>query len=105
MMYIIFKIYSNSPLHAECGDDPSGNFLSSFRFGDEIICCPVRFQSLTSASMKMTILWDVAPCNLVEVYDVSEVIFASIIRVMCTLIALMMEGTSTSSERVAGLRV
>jgi hypothetical protein len=28
----------------------------------------VRFQILTAASMKMTVFWDVAPCNLKEVY-------------------------------------
>jgi hypothetical protein len=28
----------------------------------------VRFQVLTAASMKMTLIWNVAPCNLVEVY-------------------------------------
>jgi hypothetical protein len=27
----------------------------------------VRFQVPTAASMKMTVFWDVAPCNLVEV--------------------------------------
>jgi hypothetical protein len=28
----------------------------------------VRFQDLTTASMKMTVFWDVAPCSLTEVY-------------------------------------
>jgi hypothetical protein len=28
----------------------------------------VRFQVLTAASMKMTVCWDIAPCNLVGVY-------------------------------------
>jgi hypothetical protein len=28
----------------------------------------VRFQVLTSASMKMTVFWDVAPCSLVKVF-------------------------------------
>jgi hypothetical protein len=32
--------------------------------------------------MKMTVFWDVAPCNLVEVYQRLEVIAASIIRAM-----------------------
>jgi hypothetical protein len=27
-----------------------------------------RFQVLTAASIKMTVFWDVATCNLVEVY-------------------------------------
>jgi hypothetical protein len=27
-----------------------------------------RFQVLTAARMKMTVLWDVAPCNLVNLY-------------------------------------
>jgi hypothetical protein len=31
-------------------------------------CIPVRFQVLTAASMKIRDVWDVAPCNLVEVY-------------------------------------
>jgi hypothetical protein len=28
----------------------------------------VRFQVFAAPSMKITIFWDVAPCNLVEVY-------------------------------------
>jgi hypothetical protein len=34
------------------------------------------------ASMKMAVFWVVAPCSLVEVTDVSEVLAASIIREM-----------------------
>jgi hypothetical protein len=52
----------------------------------------VRFQVLTAASMKMTIFWDIAPCSLVEVTDVSKVLAA--------IIALMMEKTSTSETSV-----
>jgi hypothetical protein len=40
----------------------------------------------------MTVVWDVAPCSLVEVTDVSEVLAASIIRVM--------EAASTSENSV-----
>jgi hypothetical protein len=40
----------------------------------------VRFQVLKAASVKMTVFWVVAPCSLVEVADVSEVLAASIIR-------------------------
>jgi hypothetical protein len=38
----------------------------------------VRFQVLTTASMKMAVFWDVARCSLVRI-DVSEVFNASII--------------------------
>jgi hypothetical protein len=34
---------------------------------------------------KMTVFWDVAPCSLVKFADVSEVLAASIIRVMIRL--------------------
>jgi hypothetical protein len=47
--------------------------------------------------MKMAVLWVVALFHLVEVYQVSEVLAASIIRVM---IALMMEAASTSETFV-----
>jgi hypothetical protein len=39
----------------------------------------VRFHVLTVASKKVTTCWDVAPCSLVEVMDVSEVRTSSII--------------------------
>jgi hypothetical protein len=42
--------------------------------------------------MKMAVLWVVAPCRLVEIYDVSEVLASSIIRVIT---ALMVEAAST----------
>jgi hypothetical protein len=32
--------------------------------------------------MKMAVFWDVTPCSLVELYDVSELLAASIIRAM-----------------------
>jgi hypothetical protein len=38
----------------------------------------MRFQVLTAASMKMTAFRDVEPCTLLEIYDVSEVLTASI---------------------------
>jgi hypothetical protein len=41
-----------------------------------------EIQVLMAASMKMAVFWVVAPCSLVEVTDVSEVLAASIIRVM-----------------------
>jgi hypothetical protein len=42
----------------------------------------VGFQILTAASMKMTVLWNIAPCSFVEVTDISEMHTASIIRVI-----------------------
>jgi hypothetical protein len=38
-----------------------------------------RFQVLTAASMKMAVIWDVAPCSLIEVTKFLEVLTASII--------------------------
>jgi hypothetical protein len=40
--------------------------------------------------MKMAVLWVVGPCSFVEVYDVSEVLAASIIKAM----AVIMESAS-----------
>jgi hypothetical protein len=31
-----------------------------------VIFSPVRFQLLTSASMKMTAFWDIAPCSVAD---------------------------------------
>jgi hypothetical protein len=45
----------------------------------------VRFEILTAASMNVSVFWVVAPCSLVEVYQ---------------LIALMMEAASTSETSV-----
>jgi hypothetical protein len=45
----------------------------------------------------MAVFWIVAPCSLVEVYRVSEVLAASIIRAM---IGLMMEAARTSETSV-----
>jgi hypothetical protein len=42
--------------------------------------------------MKITVFWDVTPCNLVEVYRC--------FRGACCLIALMMEAVSTSETSV-----
>jgi hypothetical protein len=50
----------------------------------------MRFGVLTAASMKFTVFWDVAPCSLVEIYRLLEVLAASIFRA----IALMMEAVS-----------
>jgi hypothetical protein len=36
----------------------------------------VRFQVLTATGMKMAVIWDVEPCGLVEIDDVSEVLSA-----------------------------
>jgi hypothetical protein len=58
----------------------------------------VRFQVFKEASMKVTAFWDVAPCSLVEVDDVSEVRTVSIIR--ARLIALMMEAVRISETSV-----
>jgi hypothetical protein len=48
----------------------------------------VRFEVLWAASMKITVVWVVAPCSLVKFTDVSEVLAAFIVRAMS--IALMM---------------
>jgi hypothetical protein len=42
----------------------------------------VRFQVLTAATMKLTVFWDVAPGDLVDATDVSEMLASSIIRMM-----------------------
>jgi hypothetical protein len=42
----------------------------------------VRFRVLTAVSMKMTVFLDVVWCSPVEVYIVSEVLTATIIRVI-----------------------
>jgi hypothetical protein len=52
----------------------------------------VRFQVLAAAIMKMAVFWDVAPCSLVEVYRR--------LRVVCDVIALMMEAASSSETSV-----
>jgi hypothetical protein len=39
----------------------------------------VKFQVLAGTSMKATVFWDVVPCSLVEMINVSEVHTASII--------------------------
>jgi hypothetical protein len=44
----------------------------------------VGFEILTAVSTKMAVFWVVAPCSLVEVTSVSEVLAASIIRAMTT---------------------
>jgi hypothetical protein len=36
--------------------------------------------------MKMTVFWDFAPCSLVEMADISEVLTASVFRAMSALI-------------------
>jgi hypothetical protein len=40
----------------------------------------VRFKVLMAASMKMAVIWNVAPRSLVEVTDVSEMFAASVIK-------------------------
>jgi hypothetical protein len=42
----------------------------------------VGFEVLAAVSTKMVVLWDVAPCSLVDITDVSEELIASIIEVM-----------------------
>jgi hypothetical protein len=40
----------------------------------------VSFQVLTAANMKVAVFWAIVPCRLVEVYKLSQVFAASIIR-------------------------
>jgi hypothetical protein len=42
----------------------------------------VRFQVLNAVSVNMTVFWIIAPCSLVEVYDVAKLLAVSIIRAM-----------------------
>jgi hypothetical protein len=64
----------------------------------------VGFEVLTAASMKMAVFWAVAPCSLVEVTIVSEILATCIIRAINgrgrSLIALMMEAGSTCETLV-----
>jgi hypothetical protein len=53
----------------------------------------VRSQVLTAVSMKMAVFWVIAPRSLVELYDVSEVLAASII-------SLVMKAASISETSV-----
>jgi hypothetical protein len=46
--------------------------------------------------MKITVFWNVAPCSLEDVFDVSEVLTVSIIRA----VTLMIEAVSTSETSV-----
>jgi hypothetical protein len=57
----------------------------------------MKFQILTAVSMKVTVFWDVVPCSPVKFTDVSEVLAASIMKV---IIALMKEAGSTSEMSV-----
>jgi hypothetical protein len=59
----------------------------------------VRFE-VTAASIKMIVLWVVAPFNLVKFTDVSEVIAASIIALMETASA---SETSANFTRLHGV--
>jgi hypothetical protein len=56
-----------------------------------------RISGFIEAGMEMAVVCVIAPCNLVEVTDVSEVLAASIIR---AIITLMMEAASTSEMSV-----
>jgi hypothetical protein len=60
----------------------------------ETLCVSVGFDVLTAVNTKMAVFWVVAPCSLVEVYEVLD---ASNIRAM---IALMMETERTSETLV-----
>jgi hypothetical protein len=42
----------------------------------------VGFQVVTAANMKMAVRWNIAPCSLVQVTDISELHIASIISVI-----------------------
>jgi hypothetical protein len=54
----------------------------------QVSLCHVRFWVLTAENLKMTAVWDIAPCSIDEV-NVSEVHTAFIIR------AMMMEAERT----------
>jgi hypothetical protein len=41
-----------------------------------------RILGLKEKNMNKTVLWDVAPCNLIDIIDVSEMFTSSIIRAM-----------------------
>jgi hypothetical protein len=66
------------------------------RFFNKILYNIVRFQVLTTASMKMPVFWVFAPCSLVEVYRR----FRGTWTWRCLLIALMMETASSSETSV-----
>jgi hypothetical protein len=53
-----------------------------------------------AASMKMAVLWDVAPCRLVKFANVPDVLVASVIRSIERLNVLTIEATSTSETSV-----
>jgi hypothetical protein len=40
----------------------------------------MRFEVLTAANMKLAVFWVVAPCNLAEIYRISKMLAASVIR-------------------------
>jgi alkylhydroperoxidase family enzyme len=46
--------------------------------------------------MKMAVFWAVAPCSMVEITDISEVLAASIIRA----VALMMEAAAVRTSNL-----
>jgi hypothetical protein len=48
----------------------------------------VRFDVLTVVGMKVTAVWDIAPCSLAEV-DVSEVYTAFIIRAILFIMGMI----------------
>jgi hypothetical protein len=50
-----------------------------------------------AASVKMTAIWDIAPCSLVEVDNVSEVLTSSIVRA----IACFYESTRRNPRRLS----
>jgi hypothetical protein len=50
---------------------------------------PVGFEVLTAVSTKMAVFWVVAPYSLVEVYNVLEVLAASIIRAILKMVRLL----------------
>jgi hypothetical protein len=62
----------------------------------------VEFKVASEVTMKMAVFWVVAPCSLVEVHEVSEVLAASIIRAMSAapVSAPIKEAASTSGTSV-----
>jgi hypothetical protein len=70
-------------------------FLSHHDVSDRarfFFCFPLKFQVLIAANMKVTVFWNTGRCSPVEIYQVSDVLTASI--------ALMMEAVSTSETSV-----
>jgi hypothetical protein len=55
-----------------------GHVLIFIRLTFTSNCDFLRFEVLTSGSRKKAVSWDMTPCNMVNVYDVSEDTAASV---------------------------